>query len=112
MLRRIIRDYKYRGVSAQETIHRWPSVRTGENKWIFPYQENADAMFNTAMLYELSVIKMQAEPLLQQVPENCEEHAEAYRLLKFLKYFKGIPYNNLPPTSLLREFLGGSSFHY
>ena len=112
LLRRIIRDYKYRGVSAQETIHRWPSVRTGENKWIFPYQENADAMFNTAMLYELSVIKMQAEPLLQQVPENCEEHAEAYRLLKFLKYFKGIPYNNLPPTSLLREFLGGSSFHY
>ena len=112
LLRRIIRDYKYRGVSAQETIHRWPSVRAGENKWIFPYQENADAMFNTAMLYELSVIKMQAEPLLQQVPENCEEHAEAYRLLKFLKYFKGIPYNNLPPTSLLREFLVGSSFHY
>ena len=112
LLRRIIRDYKYRGVSAQETIHRWPSVRAGENKWIFPYQENADAMFNTAMLYELSVLKMQAEPLLQQVPENCEEHAEAYRLFKFLKYFKGIPYNNLPPTSLLREFLGGSSFHY
>ena len=112
LLRRIIRDYKYRGVSAQETIHRWPSVRAGENKWIFPYQENADAMLNTAMLYELAVIKTQAEPLLQQVPENCEEYAEAYRLLKFLKYFKGIPYNNLPPTSLLREFLGGSSFHY
>ncbi len=112
LLRRIIRDYKYRGVSAQDTIHRWPSVRAGENKWIFPYQENADAMLNTAMLYELAVIKVQAEPLLQQVPENCEEYAEAYRLLKFLKYFKGIPYNNLPPTSLLREFLGGSSFHY
>ena len=112
MLRRIIRDYKYRGVSAQETIHRWPSVRAGENKWIFPFQENADAMLNTAMLYELAVIKAQAEPLLQQVPENCEEHAEAYRLLKFLRYFKGIPYNNLPPTSLLREFLGGSSFQY
>ena len=112
LLRRIIRDYKYRGVSAQETIRRWPSVRVGENKWIFPFQENADAMLNTAMLYELSVLKMQAEPLLQQVPENCEEFAEAYRLLKFLKYFKGIPYNNLPPTSLLREFLGGSSFHY
>ena len=112
LLRRIIRDYKYRGVSAQETIHRWPSVRAGENKWIVPFQENADAMLNTAMLYELSVLKMQAEPLLQQVPENCEEYAEAYRLLKFLKYFKGIPYNNLPPTSLLREFLGGSSFHY
>lgn len=112
LLRRIIRDYKYRGVSAQETIHRWSSVRAGENKWIFPFQENADAMLNTAMLYELAVIKTQAEPLLQQVPENCEEYAEAYRLLKFLKYFKGIPYNNLPPTSLLREFLGGSSFHY
>lgn len=112
LLRRIIRDYKYRGVSAQETIHRWPSVRAGENKWIFPFQENADAMLNTAMLYELAVIKTQADPLLQQVPENCEEYAEAYRLLKFLKYFKGIPYNNLPPTSLLREFLGGSSFHY
>ena len=112
LLRRIIRDYKYRGVSAQETIHRWPSVRAGENKWIFPFQENADAMLNTAMLYELAVIKTQAEPLLQQVPENCEEYAKAYRLLKFLKYFKGIPYNNLPPTSLLREFLGGSSFHY
>ena len=112
LLRRIIRDYKYRGVSAQETIHRWPSVRAGENKWIFPFQENADAMLNTAMLYELAVIKTQVEPLLQQVPENCEEYAEAYRLLKFLKYFKGIPYNNLPPTSLLREFLGGSSFHY
>ena len=110
LLRRIIRDYKYRGVSAQETIHRWPSVRAGENKWIFPFQENADAMLNTAMLYELAVIKTQAEPLLQQVPENCEEYAEAYRLLKFLKYFKGIPYNNLPPTSLLREFLGAARF--
>lgn len=112
LLRRIIRDYKYRGVSAQDTIHRWPSVRAGENKWIFPFQENADAMLNTAMLYELAVLKMQAEPLLEQVPENCGEYAEAYRLLKFLKYFKGIPFNNLPPTSLLREFLGGSSFHY
>lgn len=112
LLRRIIRDYKYRGVSAQDTIHRWPSVRAGENKWIFPFQENADAMLNTAMLYELAVLKMLAEPLLEQVPENCDEYAEAYRLLKFLKYFKGIPFNNLPPTSLLREFLGGSSFHY
>lgn len=112
LLRRIIRDYNYRGVSAQDTIHRWPSVRAGENKWIFPFQENADAMLNTAMLYELAVLKMQAEPLLEQVPENCDEYAEAYRLLKFLKYFKGIPFNNLPPTSLLREFLGGSSFHY
>ena len=112
LLRRIIRDHKYRGVSAKDTIHRWPSVRAGENKWIFPYQENADAMFNTAMLFELAVIKIQAEPLLQQVPENCEEHAEAYRLLKFLHYIKPIPDTQIPPTSLLREFLGGSSFEY
>lgn len=112
LLRRIIRDYKYRGVSAQDTIRRWPSVRAGENKWIFPYQENADVMFNSAMLFELAVIKTQAEPLLEQVPENVEEHSEAYRLLKFLKYFKPIPYRSVPPTSLLREFLGGSSFKY
>ena len=112
LLRRIIRDHKYRGVSAKDTIHRWPSVRAGENKWIFPYQENADAMFNTAMLFELAVIKSQAEPLLEQVPENCEEHAEAYRLLKFLHYIKPIPDTQIPPTSLLREFLGGSSFEY
>ena len=112
LLRRIIRDHKYRGVSAKDTTHRWPSVRAGENKWIFPYQENADAMFNTAMLFELAVIKSQAEPLLEQVPENCEEHAEAYRLLKFLHYIKPIPDTQIPPTSLLREFLGGSSFEY
>ena len=112
LLRRIIRDYKYRGVSAQETIRRWPSVRAGEEKWIFPYQENADAMFNSAMLYELAVIKQQAEPLLEQVPENCEEYAEAHRLLKFLRYFHAISYRQLAPTSLLREFLGGSSFKY
>ena len=112
LLRRIIRDYKYRAVSARETIRRWPSVRAGENKWIFPFQENADAMFNTAMLFELAVIKSQAEPLLEQVPENCPEHAEAYRLLKFLRYIKPIPETQIPPTSLLREFLGGSSFEY
>lgn len=112
LLRRIIRDYKYRGVNAQETIHRWPSVRAGENKWIFPYQENADVMFNSAMLFELAVIKQQAEPLLEQVPENCGEYSEAYRLRKFLKYFQPIPNRDIPPTSLLREFLGGSSFKY
>ena len=112
LLRRIIRDYKYRGVSAQESIRRWPSVRKGENRWIFPYQENADAMFNTAMLFELAVIKRQAEPLLEQVYENCDEHAEAYRLLKFLRYIKPIQEDQIPPTSLLREFLGGSSFEY
>ena len=100
LLRRIIRDYKYRGVSAQETIRRWPSVRAGE------------AMFNTAMLFELAVIKSQAEPLLEQVPENSKEHAEAYRLLKFLRYIRPIPETQIPPTSLLREFLGGSSFNY
>ena len=112
LLRRIIRDHKYRGVSAQETIRRWPSVRRGENKWIFPYQENADAMFNSAMLFELAVIKSQAEPLLERVPENCIEYAEAYRLRKFLKYIRPIPEDQIPPTSLLREFLGGSSFTY
>ena len=112
LLRRIIRDHKYRGVNALGSIRRWASVRKGENRWIFPYQENADAMFNSAMLFELAVIKQQAEPLLEQVPENCDEYAEAYRLLKFLRYIKPIPEDQIPPTSLLREFLGGSSFEY
>ena len=112
LLRRIIRDHKYRGVSAQETIRRWPSVRKGENRWIFPYQENADAMFNSAMLFELAVIKQQAVPLLELVPENCAEYAEAYRLRKFLSYIRPIAGDQIPPTSLLREFLGGSSFEY
>ena len=112
LLRRIIRDYKYRAVDARETIRRWPSVRAGENKWIFPYQENADVMFNTAMLFELAVLKTQAEPLLEMVPENCDEYSEAYRLLKFLRYIKPIPNDQVPSTSLLREFLGGSSFKY
>lgn len=112
LLRRIIRDYKYRSVDARESIRRWPSVRSGENKWIFPFQENADAVFNSAMLFELAVIKQQAEPLLEQVPENCEEYSEAYRLRKFLKYIRPIPNKDIPPTSLLREFLGGSSFRY
>ena len=112
LLRRIIRDDKQRGCTAKDTIGRWASVRAGENKWIFPYQENADAMFNTAMIYELAAIKKQAEPLLEQVPENCDEYAEAYRLRKFLGYFSAIDHSVLPPTSLLREFLGGSSFTY
>ncbi len=112
LLRRIIRDHKYRSVSARDTIRRWPSVRRGENRWIFPYQEQADAVFNTAMIFELAVIREQAIPLLEQVPENCEEYAEAYRLLKFLHYIRPIPANQIPPTSLLREFLGGSSFKY
>ena len=112
LLRCIIRDYKYRAVSARETLRRWPSVRAGENKWIFPFQENADAMFNTAMLFELAVLKTQAEPLLELVPENADEYSEAYRLLKFLKYIRPIPNRQVPSTSLLREFLGGSSFKY
>lgn len=112
LLRRIIRDYKYRGCSAEDTIRRWPSVRRGENKWIFPYQENADAMFNSAMLFELAVIKTQAEPLLEQVPECSDQFNEAYRLRKFLKYIKPISEDQIPPTSLLREFLGNSSFVY
>ena len=112
LMRRIVRDYKYRGMSPEDTIARWPSVRRGEDKWIFPFQENADAMINTAMLFELAIIKTQAEPLLEQVPENSEQYSEAYRLLRFLRYIKPLPANQVPPTSLLREFLGGSSFKY
>lgn len=112
LLRRIIRDYKYRNNTAQQTIKRWASVRAGEDKWIFPFQENADAMFNTAMLFELAVIKTQAVPLLEQVPENCAEFSEADRLLKFLQYIKPISESQIPTTSLLREFLGGSTFDY
>ena len=112
LLRRILRDYKYRGYSAEETISRWPSVRKGEDKWIFPYQENADAMFNSALLFELAVLKSHLIPILERVKENRPEHSEAYRLRKFLQYFESVPDNDLPPTSLLREFLGGSSFEY
>ena len=112
LLRRILRDYKSRGYSAEATIARWPSVRKGEEKWIFPYQENADVMFNSALLYELAVLKSHLTPILEQVKENSIEHSEAYRLRKFLQYFESIPDNDLPPTSLLREFLGGSSFEY
>ena len=112
LLRRIVRDNRYRGYSAQDTISRWDSVRRGEDKWIFPYQENADAMFNSAMIYELAAIRRHAEPVLQQVPRVVKEYSEAYRLLKFLRYFNYIADRELPPTSLLREFLGGSSFRY
>ena len=112
LLRRIIRDYNYRGYSARETISRWPSVRAGEDKWIFPYQENADVMFNSALLFELAVLRSHAEPILSSVPRNCPEYAEAYRLLKFIKYFTPLQDRDIPPTSLLREFLGGSSFKY
>jgi len=112
LLRRIVRDYRYRGYSAEQTISRWDSVRRGEDKWIFPYQENADVMFNSAMIYELAAIRRHAELILMQVPRTAPEYSEAYRLLKFLSYFNYITDRELPPTSLLREFLGGSSFRY
>ena len=112
LLRRILRDFKYRGYSAEETIARWDSVQKGEVKWIFPYQENADAMFNSALIFEFAVIKKYVEPILLDVPQDREEYSEAYRLLKFLRYFAAIPDSEVPTTSLLREFFGGSSFVY
>ncbi len=112
LLRRIIRDYRYRGYSARDTISRYTSVKRGEEKWIFPYQENADVMFNSALLFELAVLKKHAEPILAEVPKYCDEYTEAHRLRTFLSYFVPIPENEIPPTSLLREFLGGSSFQY
>ena len=112
LLRRIIRDHKYRGASAVDTIRRWPSVRRGEEKWIFPYQENADATFNSALLFELGVMKDRAEATLREVPRNVPEYGEASRLSKFLSYFKSIGLEYVPSTSLIREFMGGSSFTY
>lgn len=112
LLRRIIRDYKYRGTSAIETIRRWPSVRRGEEKWIFPFQENADSTFNSSLIFELGVIKDYAMNVLRDVPHDAPEYSEAYRLMKFLSFFTSIGERLIPPTSLLREFLGGSSFHY
>ena len=108
----MVRDSRYRGVSATETIRRWPSVRRGEDKWIYPYQENADAMFNSSLIFELSVIKEYAEELLRGVPRDIPEYAEAYRLRTLLGYFTPITDKTIPSTSLLREFLGGSSFRY
>lgn len=112
LLRRIIRDFKYRGVSAIDTIRRWPSVRRGEERWIFPYQENADAMFNSSLIFELGVMKEFADEILKGVPRDMPEYAEAFRLRKLLSYFTPITDRLIPSTSLLREFLGGSSFHY
>ena len=112
LLRRIIRDHQFRGSSAEDTILRWPSVRRGEDKWIFPYQENADAMFNSAMIYELAALRPSAEPLLANVPESSPAHVDAYRLLRFLHYFKTVSKDDLPRTSLLREFVGGGVFNY
>jgi uridine kinase len=112
LIRRMLRDYKYRGYSAEETIRRWPDVREGEEKWIFPYQENADVMFNSALLYELAVLKPHVEPLLRRVPQNTAEYSVARSLLKILEYIVPLQDNELPPTSVIREFLGGSSFTY
>ena len=112
LLRRCIRDHKYRNYPAEKTILRWPSVRRGESKWIFPYQENADEMFNSSLLYEISSIKKQAEPILTEVPQDSDAYPTAKRLLNLLQFFTPIPYNEVPNTSLLREFLGGSSFRY
>ena len=108
----MIRDAKYRGYSAVETIQRWPDVQAGEEKWIFPFQEEADEMINTAMLFELGALREQALPLLEDVPESAPEYSEAIRLRKFLSYLNPVSIQGLPPTSLLREFLGGSSFVY
>lgn len=112
LLRRIVRDYKYRNYSAYDTLNRWKSVRRGEDKNIFPYQEEADAVFNSALIYELGILKTYAEPILREVQADVVEYSEAKRLLKFISYFLPIKENEVPPTSLLREFLGGSSFKY
>lgn len=112
LLRRIVRDNKYRHTSALESIRRWPSVRRGEEKWIFPFQENADSTFNSSLIFELGVMKNYVDPLLREVPHNVEQFAEAFRLRRLLSYFEPIPADQIPTTSLLREFLGGSSFHY
>ena len=112
LIRRIVRDYRYRKYSARETISRWPSVRKGEEKHIFPFQEEADTMFNSALLYELAVLKPFAEPILLEVQPNQPEYSEATRLLGFFRYLKPLKPTEIPPTSILREFLGGSSFSY
>ena len=110
LLRRLVRDARTRGASAARTISMWPSVRRGEEKYIFPFQEEADAMFNSAMLFELSVLKQYAEPLLFSIQKGEPGYHEAKRLLKFLEYFLGISSEELPKNSLCREFVGGSCF--
>lgn len=112
LIRRMVRDAKFRGYSAKDTISRWPSVRRGEERNIFPFQENADVMFNSALIYELSVLKQFAEPLLKEITVEDKEYHEARRLLKFLELFLPIDYEEIPPTSILREFISGSSFKY
>ena len=108
LLRRLVRDARTRGTKARETIRMWPSVRRGEEENIFPFQEEADVMFNSALVYELSVLKQYAEPLLFGIPKDCEEYQEAKRLLKFLDYFLGVSSEDVPKNSILREFIGGS----
>lgn len=110
LLRRIVRDYNKGAFTARETIAQWPNVRAAESKWINPYQENADMMFNSAYLIEFAVLRNHAEPILASVPQDCPEYAEAHRLLKFIHYFTPVPDKEIPPTSLLREFVGGSLF--
>lgn len=112
LIRRIVRDYRYRGYSARETIARLSSVQRGEDRWIAPFQEEADVMFNSALLFELAVLKRHAEPILDEVPKYCDEYTTAHRLKKYLSYFESIPEREIPPTSFLREFVGGSSFRY
>ena len=112
LIRRIVRDYRYRGYSALETIARLDSVQRGEDRWIAPFQEEADVMFNSALLFELAVLKRHAEPILDEVPKYCDEYTTAHRLKKYLSYFESIPEREIPPTSFLREFVGGSSFRY
>lgn len=112
LLRRIIRDYNKGAFSARETIKQWPNVCAAEEKWIFPYQENADVMFNSALNIEFAILRNHAEPILRSVPKNCPEYAEAHRLLKFIHYFTPVSDKEIPPTSIMREFVGGSSFKY
>ena len=112
LLRRIIRDYNKGAYTAQQTISQWPLVCEAEEKWIFPYQETADAMFNSALNIEFAVLRLHAEPILASVPKNCPEYAEAHRLMKFIHYFVPVPDKEIPPTSIMREFVGGSSFKY
>ena len=112
LLRRIIRDYNKGAFTARETIAQWPSVCEGEEKWIYPYQENADVMFNSALNIEFAVLRLHAEPILASVPKNCPEYSEAHRLMKFIHYFIPVPDKEIPPTSIMREFVGGSSFKY
>ena len=112
LIRRIVRDHKFRGYTAQHTIHSWPIVNRGEEKNIFPYQEEADSIFNTSLIYELSALKPIVMPLLEEIPNTCREYAEAQRLMEMLKYLKSVPNKLIPTNSILKEFTGGGNFKY